>query len=1336
MLDHMYQFVALLDPDGHLLDANQTALDGAGIRREDVTGARFEDARWWQVSAQTQAGVRDSIERAARGEFVRYDVDIFGAAAGDALITIDYSLIPVRLEPDSSVRYLIAEGRNITEQKLAEAEVARQNAQLQELYERVRALDEVKTEFFANVSHELRTPLSLILGPLERLLADPDSATTPYRRDLEVAQRNARMVLKHVNDLLDISKLEAGRMTADYSRADLASLVRRCAGHFDGLAVERGLQLQLDVPVWLPAETDAEKLERVLLNLYANAVKFTPDGGTIALSVRTRGLGTGHPLAVIALEDSGPGVPASQREVIFERFRQAEGGTRRRFGGTGLGLAIARDFVQLLGGDIRVSESALGGAAFVLELPLTAPVGAEVSDPTADEPAPDALSELSSAASGARAVVAQMRSERAVSVGTVRRSGRPLVLVVEDNADLNAFIAEVVGEHYDVATAGNGAEGLAAALRLRPDLILSDVMMPEMDGAELLAEVRRRPELDGTPFLLLSAKADEQLRVRLLRDGAQDHLTKPFSSAELLARLDLHLRTARREGGAAALLVLDPDGELLRGRPALASVLAPVPRGTPSERWAGTAGPDLIAVLDPASAVPLRAALEAMRGGSREPVRMVVRLGPDGGSERRLLLVAVPVHDAGGALRHVTASLVDITEEQRAAVAPLHDALAAAQIGVWAEDVDGALEWSPEQRQVLGVTAGVPASWELLLSLTVAEDRPLVSDQVQRCREAQDSVAVEFRVVRPDGTERVLLSVGQMTRQPDGAPGTVRGILSDVTSQRQAERAREELAEKDRLSGVRAGGLQRATAALSRALTAEDVVTVLQHRVTALLDVGICAVLLTESDSGDVRAVGRSVASLREQWSGLGLPAQALDRATGRDAARLDEDGGTSWLVLPLRGGREIRGRWLLGWQAPRRLSAEDTTVLRTLADLSAQALERAELYEQQRDMARALQRGLLPGSLPDVPGVRVAATYRPSGRGADVGGDWYDVIPLPTGRVGLVIGDVEGHSSAAAAVMGQVRNALRAYALEGHSPAGVLERVNRLLDSLRIDELVTCCYVELSPDDSAATIVLAGHPPPLMVAAPGQAALLDVEPSLILGVDRTALFAETTVLLPPGATLVLYTDGLTDLATYRGGDGVGAVLSAARTASARPVGGRDPEAGAWPSGGGGGGTDPETLVKALLAARTDGVAPDDIAVLAVTLSSVSAGAAAVDERRVSRLLPLDPTSPGAARRFVADVLPQWELDDLTDPVALLVSELVTNAVQHTTGDVEVAMSHLSDRLRVEVCDESERLPAPRSADHEDTGGRGLLILEVLAQDWGIDLRGAGKAVWFEMALG
>ncbi|MEW5855565.1 MAG: HAMP domain-containing sensor histidine kinase, partial [Myxococcota bacterium] len=239
----------------------------------------------------------------------------------------------------------------------ANAELHQANAQITRLYEKTRELDELKTQFFANVSHELRTPLALILGPVERLLATPGLSES-QRRDLQMTARNANALLRHVNDLLDISKLEAGRMKLDYSEEDLVTLARFVAGHFEVLARERGIAFRLDVPPALGAQVDQDKLQRVLLNLLANAFKFTPEGGCVRVSIRedaSRGW------ARMEVADSGPGIPQDMREAVFERFRQLDTGVARRFGGTGLGLAIARDFVGLHQGTISVDTAPEGG---------------------------------------------------------------------------------------------------------------------------------------------------------------------------------------------------------------------------------------------------------------------------------------------------------------------------------------------------------------------------------------------------------------------------------------------------------------------------------------------------------------------------------------------------------------------------------------------------------------------------------------------------------------------------------------------------------------------------------------------------------------------------------------------------------------------------------------------------------------------------------------------------------------------------------------------------------------------------------------------------------------
>jgi signal transduction histidine kinase len=394
------------------------------------------------------------------------------------------------------------------------------NAELEQLYKQVRQLDQLKTEFFANVSHELRTRLTLVLGPTEKLLAS-DGVTAEQRQALETVALNARTVLKHVNDLLDLARLEAKQMTVRYAAADLARLVRLEADHFEALAQERRIELGIEAPPSLPAQCDAAKIERVLLNLLSNAFKFVPDGGRIRVSLRTEGTN-----AFLSVADSGPGVAPEMREIIFERFRQGDGAPAQRHSGTGLGLAIVQDFVALHRGTIAVDAAPEGGARFTVQLPLAAPVGA-VLEGAVDE---------AGSAETARQEAALLRPHPAEADG-IHGQGEALVLVVEDNPDMRRFVAETLAQDFRTATAGDGREGLQKALELRPDLILSDVMMPEFSGEDLVRQLRAQRELEGVPVVVLTARADEDLRVRLLRDGASDYLVKPFRAEELRVRV-------------------------------------------------------------------------------------------------------------------------------------------------------------------------------------------------------------------------------------------------------------------------------------------------------------------------------------------------------------------------------------------------------------------------------------------------------------------------------------------------------------------------------------------------------------------------------------------------------------------------------------------------------------------------------------------------------------------------------------------------------------------------------------------------------------------------------
>lgn len=402
-------------------------------------------------------------------------------------------------------------------------QLAARNRELNVAYDRIKHQDELKSQFFANVSHELRTPITLIAG-LARRLQNADSNTPAQRRDLQTIERNSRTLQKHVDDLLDIARLEAGGMQLEYSRVDLVRLVQRVAANFEVAAAERDQKLVLSCPTTLFAECDEEKIERVIVNLLANALKFTPRGGTVRAELKA-----GTRVAVFTLDDSGPGIPSDMLKSIFERFRQVEAGHSRRYGGTGLGLAIVKELLSLHGGTVVATGSNLGGARFVVNLPIFAPQDVRVSH------LPESVAQRSHAA---RQSVEELPAEStAPPPEDPRPASGPLVLIVEDNVEMSRFLQEALTATYQVVCAYNGDDGFRKACELRPDLIISDVMMPGVSGDTLLSSLRRVDELADVPIVVITAKADDELRVKMLREGAQDYIMKPFLIEEVDARV-------------------------------------------------------------------------------------------------------------------------------------------------------------------------------------------------------------------------------------------------------------------------------------------------------------------------------------------------------------------------------------------------------------------------------------------------------------------------------------------------------------------------------------------------------------------------------------------------------------------------------------------------------------------------------------------------------------------------------------------------------------------------------------------------------------------------------
>jgi signal transduction histidine kinase len=397
-------------------------------------------------------------------------------------------------------------------------------------------LDRAKTAFFSNISHEFRTPLTLMLGPLEDLLAGPDLGPDA-RETLSAVQRNAGRLLKLVNTLLDFARIEAGRVQAVYEPTDLAGFTAALASTFRSACQRAGLALDVTCPpLSEPAYVDPEMWEKIVLNLVSNAFKFTLRGG-IAVSVREA-----PESFELEVSDTGAGIPAAELPRMFERFHRIEGVQGRSHEGSGIGLALVHELVKAHGGSIRVASEPGRGSAFTVAIPKG----------RAHLPSDRVGGRGNASPSRARAYVDEALSwlpGAEQPAAPAHAADTPRVLVADDNADLRAYAARLLGEHYRVEAVADGEAALAAARRQRPEIVVADVMMPRMDGFALLHALRSDPSLAGVPVVLLSARAGEEAVLEGLERGADDYLVKPFSARELLVRVGalLHAAAARRE---------------------------------------------------------------------------------------------------------------------------------------------------------------------------------------------------------------------------------------------------------------------------------------------------------------------------------------------------------------------------------------------------------------------------------------------------------------------------------------------------------------------------------------------------------------------------------------------------------------------------------------------------------------------------------------------------------------------------------------------------------------------------------------------------------------------
>jgi len=446
-------------------------------------------------------------------------------------------------------------------------------------------LDRAKTAFFSNVSHEFRTPLTLILGPLEDALSSVSTSLTSHDRErLTVVHRNALRLLKLVNSLLDFSRIEAGRVEAIYQPTDLAAFTGELASSFRSAMERAGLQFEVACPpIAEPIYVERDMWEKIVLNLLSNAFKFTLSG---SVSLRLRSEADSVQLEV---KDTGIGIPTHELPHLFERFHRVEGAQGRTHEGTGIGLALVQELVKLHRGSISVTSDEGHGSKFLVTIPrgkdhlpqdrLDAARTLSSSAVRADSYVEEALRWLPDAAAGSSAINSVVVDRPLGGAG--RESAESdadgsLIVLADDNADMRDYLQRLLGERYRVHAVANGEEAVKATRELHPDLVLTDVLMPSLDGFGVLHALKSDAETKSTPVILLSARAGEESRVEGLQAGADDYLVKPFTARELMARVGAHLRLAKVRAEAAEVeRRLRSEADLERRRLRESFILAP-----------------------------------------------------------------------------------------------------------------------------------------------------------------------------------------------------------------------------------------------------------------------------------------------------------------------------------------------------------------------------------------------------------------------------------------------------------------------------------------------------------------------------------------------------------------------------------------------------------------------------------------------------------------------------------------------------------------------------------------------------------------------------------------
>ena len=610
-------------------------------------------------------------------------------------------------------------------------------------------------------------------------------------------------------------------------------------------------------------------------------------------------------------------------------------------------------------------------------------------------------------------------------------------------------------------------------------------------------------------------------------------------------------------------------------------------------------------------------------------------------------------------------------------------------------------------------------------SLVHPDDYPWVAEDTRRAVYTGGSFDQEFRICR-HGTTVWVRSRGRVLADADGRPYRLVGVIWETAPSRGDSGEPETEPDAEVRGTERAARIQDLASALAEAVTSQDVVTAVADRV--LPPFGASGLIIQVPDRGIMRVIGAVGYSqsfidvINAPAADLGPVEEAMSTHRPWFVSSAEEfvqryprmpgipakGGKQAWAFLPLVVSGHVAGLCVISFAYPRRLTGAERALLIALSGLIAQALERARLFDAEHARAQALQRALLPQELPVLPAVTAAAQYLPAGQGMDVGGDWYDVIPLSADRVALVIGDVMGHGLPEAVIMGRLRTAVQTLSDLEMPPDEILGRLNDLVNGLGDDTFATCLYAIYDPTTATCSVARAGHPPLAIVCPDGRVSFAKGNGDPPLGVADPP-FEVVDLPVPEDGLIVLYTDGLIESAERDVDSGMSRLAELLRSHHAQDL---DQLC--------------DSLTEALMPA--DRQRPDDAALLVAQVHATAPDAIATWS------LPENAQAASAARQHVRETLGAWHLNDLALTTEMLASELVANVVRHARGPASLRLMR-SRSLVCEVFDGSQTTPRIRRTSWTDEGGRGLQLISALSDRWGTRYMPTGKCIWTEQSL-